>query len=281
MATVGPAIGERITRIAPRSGLRLPDVREVIESRELLYLLAWRDVKIRYKQTVLGAGWAVIQPVLTMVVFSLVFGRVGKVPSDGLPYPLFSLGGLVIWSYFSNALVLGSNSLVSNVALLTKVYFPRILVPMAALLAGLVDLGISFLVLLAVMAGYGVAPTLRMLTLPLILVMLVAVSLGVSAGLGALNVRYRDVRYVVPFLSQLWLLATPVAYPASLLDERWRTVMALNPMAGVVEGFRWAVLDTQTHPGVMVAVSAASSVVFLVVGIMYFAKVERGFADVA
>jgi lipopolysaccharide transport system permease protein len=216
-----------------------------------------------------------------MVVFSLIFGRLGHVPSDGLPYPLFSLGGLVIWSFFSNGLMLGSNSLVSNVALLTKVYFPRILVPTATVVAGLVDLAIASVVLVVVMLFYGRTPPLQVFLVPIILVMAILTTVGVSVGLGAMNVRYRDVRYVVPFLAQLWLFATPVAYPASVLHQPWRTLIGLNPMAGVVEGFRWCVIGGDHNPLGIVAVSAVSSIVFFLVGVGYFARVERGFADVA
>jgi lipopolysaccharide transport system permease protein len=270
----------KINRIEASSGLRMPDLRELFATRELLYVLAWRDVKISYKQTVLGAAWAIIQPVVTMVVFTLIFGRVGKIPSDGVPYPLFSLAGLVVWTYFSTGLVQSANSLVSNVALITKVYFPRILIPAGALVAGFVDLAISMAVLLAVMLGYGVWPTFRILAVVPIVAMCAVATLGVSAGLGALNVRFRDVRYVVPFLTQVWLLATPVAYPASLLHQPWRTLSGINPMAGVIEGFRWATLGGPGHPA-LIATSALSSIVIFSLGVLYFFKVERSFADVA
>jgi lipopolysaccharide transport system permease protein len=270
-----------VTRIEPKHGMQLPDFTELSDSRELLYLLAWRDVKVRYKQTALGALWAVIQPVLTMVVFSLIFGRVGDVPSDGVTYPVFSLAGLVVWTYFSNGLIQSSSSLVNNVPLVTKVYFPRILLPAAALLAGLVDFAISLGVLAVVMISYGVAPPARIVLAPAMVLIAIAATLGVSAGLGALNVRYRDVRYVLPFLSQLWLFLTPVAYPASLVSEPWHTLMGLNPLAGAVEGFRWCVIGTDSNPAGLVVVSAVSSIVLLFAGLLYFVRAERSFADVA
>ena len=271
----------RVIDIEPATGLRLPLVRELVESRELLYLLAWRDIRVRYKQTVLGALWVVIQPVVTVVVFTLVFNRVGKVPSDGVPYPVFSLAGLVVWSFFSTGLVQAGNSLVNNVPLLTKVYFPRLFIPAATLLAGGVDLAISLVLLVVTMVAYGVTPGVRLLAAPLFLAMAVATTLGAAAGLGALNVRYRDVRYVLPFLVQLLLLATPIAYPASVVGEPWRTLLAINPMAGAVEGFRWSVLGTGGNPTAMVAVSTVSALVTLFAGIAYFSKAERSFADVA
>ena len=280
MAAESPAAA-RVVTIEPARGLRLPPLRELVEARELLFLLAWRDIKVRYKQTLLGALWVVIQPLLTVAIFTLVFDRVGGVPSDGVPYPLFSLAGLVVWSYFSTGLVQAANSLVNNVPLLTKVYFPRIFIPAAALLAAAVDLAISLVVLVVAMVGYGVTPGPRLLAAPFLLVMAVVSTLGVSAGLGALNVRYRDVRYVLPFLVQLLLLATPIAYPASVVDQPWRALLAVNPMTGVVEGFRWAVLGTDSDPAALVAISAVSAVVTLMAGVAYFFRAERTFADVA
>jgi lipopolysaccharide transport system permease protein len=238
-------------------------------------------VKVRYKQTALGALWAVLQPVLTMVVFSLIFGRVGDVPSDGITYPVFSLAGLVVWTYFSNGLLQSSNSLVNNIPLVTKVYFPRVLLPAGALLACLVDFAISLGVLAVVMIAYGVTPPARIVLMPLMVLIAIASTLGVSSLLGAMNVRYRDVRYVLPFLAQLWLFLTPVAYPASLLDEPWRTLIGINPMAGAVEGFRWCVTGAHTNPMGTVLLSAVSATVVLIAGLMYFVRAERTFADVA
>jgi lipopolysaccharide transport system permease protein len=266
-------------RLAPPGRWNLPNARELVARRELLLLLGWRDVKVRYKQTVLGAAWAVLQPVLTMVVFTLIFGRLGKIPSDGVPYELFALAALVPWTFFANGLLLGGQSLITDVSLITKVYFPRVFIPLATLLAGLVDLAIGFVVLLGVVFAYGHTPPARIILLPCFLVLLVVTTLGVALLLAALNVRYRDVRYVVPFLTQLWLFATPVAYSTNLIDGRWRTLAGLNPMAGVVEGFRWAVLGTDVHLAPLVAVSSASALVLLAVGLAYFSKVERTFAD--
>lgn len=248
--------------------------------RELLYFFIWRDVKVRYKQTVMGASWAIIQPFLTMVVFSLFFGRLAKVPSDELPYPVFSYAALVPWTFFANGLAQASATLVARADMVKKIYFPRLLMPMAAVLAGLVDLVLAFAVLLAMMLFYGIAPTINALWLPLFLLLALITCLGVSFWLSAMNVQFRDVRYVVPFLVQMWLFLTPIAYPSSLLDEPWRTLYGVNPLAGVVEGFRWALLGTKTAPGPMVAVSSLVAVALLVSGAFYFRRMERTFADV-
>jgi lipopolysaccharide transport system permease protein len=248
--------------------------------RELLYFLVWRDIKVRYKQTALGAAWAVIQPFFTMVVFSLFFGRLARVPSDGAPYPIFSFAALVPWGFFANGLTQSANSIVANRDLITKVYFPRLAIPTATVLAGLVDFAIAFAVLLLMMAYYGFAPTANVVwILPLLLLALVS-ALGVGLWLSALNVRYRDVRHALPFLVQAWLFITPIAYPSSLLDEPWRTVYGLNPMAGVVEGFRWALLGTDSAPPAMVLTSAVVALAILVSGAFYFRRVEARFADV-
>jgi lipopolysaccharide transport system permease protein len=275
------ARAQKVTRIEARRGLALPDFHELYEARELLYVLAWRDVKVRYKQTVLGAAWALIQPLTSMVVFTLIFDRVGKVSSDNVPYPLFSLCGLVIWTYFSNGLVQASNSLVSNLGLLTKVYFPRLFIPLGSLLAGAVDLAIAMVVLFGVMVGYGVWPGLRIVAILPVLLLAALTTAGLSAWLGALNVRFRDVRYIVTFFVQIWLLATPVAWPASSVSPGWRTLLGLNPMAGVVEGFRWAAIGTNGGIGGMMIVSTISAMAVFVLGVGYFIKVERRFADVA
>jgi len=265
--------------IEPRTGWALPDLRELWEYRELLYFLVWRDVKVRYKQTALGASWAVIQPFFTMVVFSLFFGRLAGVPSDGLPYPIFAFAALVPWTFFANGLTQSSNSLVASQNLLKKVYFPRLAIPTATVLAGGVDFVIAFGVLLGMMAFYGIMPTAAVVWLPALLLLALVTALGVGLWFAALNVQYRDVAYVVPFTVQLWLFATPIAYPSSLLPEPWRTLYGLNPMAGVVEGFRWALLGTGTPPGPMLAVSAVAAVAILVGGALYFRRMERGFAD--
>jgi lipopolysaccharide transport system permease protein len=267
-----------VIRIRPSRGwvpLRLHDLWEY---RELLYFLTWRDVKVRYKQTVLGAAWAIIQPVGTMVVFSVFFGSLVKVPSDGVPYPIFSYAALLPWQYFQGALTQASNSLVGSSNLVSKVYFPRLVVPLASVLAGVVDFVIAFGILIVLMVYYGIVPTAAVVLLPAFFLLAMVTALGVGLWLSALNVSYRDVRYIVPFLVQFWMFATPVAYSSKLLDEPWRTLYGLNPMVGVVEGFRWALLGT-APPGPMLLVSAVVSVVLLVSGAAYFRRVERTFAD--
>lgn len=268
-----------VFRVAPRRGWVSLRLNDVWQYRELLYFLTWRDVKVRYKQTALGAAWAVIQPLFTMLVFSLFFGRLAKMPSDGLPYPVFAYAALVPWTFFANGLAQSADSLVGSANLLRKVYFPRLLIPMATVMSGLLDFGIAFLVLLGLMVWYGVLPTVNIVWLPLFLLLALVTALGVGLWLSALNVLFRDVRYTVPFLVQFWLFATPIAYPSSLLPEPWRIVYGLNPMAGVVEGFRWALLGTSHAPGPMVGVSACVSVALLVGGAYYFRRMETTFAD--
>jgi lipopolysaccharide transport system permease protein len=270
---------EPVVRIRPRRGWVALNLRDVWEYRELLYFLTWRDIKVRYKQTALGASWAIIQPFMTMVAFSLFFGQLGKIPSDGLPYPIFAYAALLPWSFFAYALGQSSNSLVGSSNLISKIYFPRLVIPIASVLGGVVDFAIAFLVLLGMMVFYGIWPTAAIIVLPLLLVLALVTALGVGLWLSALNVEYRDVRYTIPFLTQFWLFATPVAYPSSLLGEPWRTVYGLNPMVGVVEGFRWALLGT-APPGPLLGLSAAVSIALLVTGAFYFRRMERGFADV-
>jgi len=266
--------------IRPSRGWVSLKLGELWEYRELLYFLVWRDVKVRYKQTALGAAWAVIQPFFTMVVFAIFFGRLAKIPSDGIPYPIFAYAALVPWTFFANGLTQSSNSLVGSANLITKVYFPRLTIPIATVLSGVVDFVIAFVVLLGMMGYYGLLPTLNVVWLPLFLLLALATSLGVGLWLSALNVEYRDVRYVVPFLTQFWLFATPIAYPSSLLHEPWRTIYGLNPMVGVVEGFRWALLGAETVPGPIVAVSSLAALIILVGGAFYFRRMEKTFADV-
>jgi lipopolysaccharide transport system permease protein len=256
-------------------------LRELWRFRELLLFFAWRDLKVRYKQTFLGVIWAVLQPVMYMVVFTLFFGRVAGLYSEGKPYALLALSGSVIWLFFANAVTLSSNSLIGNASLITKVYFPRLAASIAPVLAGLVDLLLSFGVMLAVMAGYGVFPGLprALFVLPFV-VLAMAAAIGVGSGLAALNVKYRDVRYVVPFLLQLWLFASPVVYSSELLDGRFRGLYYLNPMAGVVDGFRWSLLGGIPPATGSVALSAASALVVLAVGVLYFRRTERSFADI-
>jgi len=267
-------------RIAPSKGWIPLKLSELWEYRELLYFLVWRDIKVRYKQTALGASWAIIQPFFTMVVFSLFFGHLAKMPSDGIPYPIFSFAALVPWSFFANGLSQSSNSLVGSSNLITKVYFPRLIIPLASSFSGVVDFLIAFAVLIVMMLYYGLLPTLNVLWLPLFLLLAMVTSLGVGLWLSALNVEYRDVRFIVPFITQFWLFVTPIAYPSSLLPEPWHTLYGLNPMVGVVEGFRWALLGTKTAPGPIIAVSSAAAIVILITGAFYFRRMEKTFADI-
>ena len=273
------AIGLPTTFIDPPSGWTSIGFRELWDYRELLYFLTLRDVKVRYKQTALGAAWAVIQPLFMMLVFSLFFGRLAKVPSDGIPYPIFTFCALLPWQLFAHALTESSNSLVANERLITKVYFPRLVVPMSAVLGGLVDFAVAFVILLVMMFYYRIVPTWAVLALPAFILLAVMTALGVGLWLSALNVKYRDVRYTINFLIQFWLFATPVAYPSSIVPERWRALYGLNPMAGVVDGFRWALLGKQP-PGAMLAVSVGVVLVILVGGLYYFRRMEQEFADV-
>ena len=276
----GPQETARTLRIEPSRGWVSLRLEELWEYRELLFFLVWRDIKVRYKQTALGAAWAIIQPFFTMVVFSLFFGRLAKVPSDGIPYPIFSYAALVPWTFFANGLSEASNSLVSSSNLIKKIYFPRLAIPVATVLAGAVDFIIAFIVLLLMMFYYGITPTVNTLWLPLFVLLAFVSSLGTGLWLSAMNVKFRDVRYIVPFIVQFWMFATPIAYPSSLLPEPWRTIYGLNPMVGVVEGFRWALLGTNTRPHGVVALSAVAALLILTGGAFYFRRMEKMFADV-
>lgn len=267
-------------RIAPSRGWVSLKLSELWDYRELLYFLVWRDIKVRYRQTLLGASWAVIQPFMTMVVFSVFFGGLAKIPSDGIPYPIFAFAALVPWTAFANGLNQSSNSLVGNAHLITKVYFPRLIVPLASVFSSIVDFLVAFVVLIGLMLFYGIVPTLNVLWLPLFLLLALVTALGVGLWLSALNVEYRDVRYLLGFVTQIWLFATPIAYPSSMLPEPWRTVYGLNPMAGVVEGFRWALLGTNSAPGPIIAVSTTVAALILVSGAFYFRRMEKTFADI-
>jgi lipopolysaccharide transport system permease protein len=269
-----------VTVIQPKRGWVALGLQELWEYRELLYFLTWREVKVRYKQTALGAAWAIIQPLFTMLIFSLFFGRLAKMPSDGIPYPLFSLAGLVPWTFFTNGVTQSSNSLVGSSNLITKVYFPRLTIPLSAVLSGFVDFAIAFVLLLGMMIRYSVSPTSNLLWMPVFLLLAFVTALGAGLWLSALNVEYRDVRYVVPFLTQLWMFGTPIVYPSSLLKEPWRSLYGLNPMAGVVEGFRWALLGVRAEMGAMVWVSALAALLLLASGAFYFRRMETTFADV-
>jgi len=269
-----------LTIIQPRHGLAPLQARALWSYRELLYFLVWRDLKVRYRQTILGAAWAVIQPVVSMIVFSIVFGRLAGVPSDGLPYPIFAFAGLVPWTFFSTGISQAANSVVGSQNLLKKVYFPRLVIPIAAVLTGFVDLAIAGVVLLGLMIAYGISLTPTIVwVVPLTLLAFVA-SLGIGLWLSALNVQYRDVRHLVPFLLQIGLFATPIAYPSSLIPEPWRTLSALNPMVGVVEGFRWSLLGANTAPGPQIILSTFVAVLVLIGGAYYFRNVEGRFADI-
>ena len=272
--------GIPLTKIRPSAGWFNLNLRELWTHRELLYFLIWRDVKVRYKQTVIGAAWAVIQPFFTMVVFSLFFGALAKIPSQGMPYPLFAYSALLPWTYFANALQNATNTMVEHQRIVTKVYFPRLALPLAAVLSGLVDFGVAFVILIAMMFFYGLAPRPAVLLLPVFLLLAVLTALGVGLWLSALNARYRDVRYAVPFVIQLWLFASPVAYPSSLVPSAWRWLYGLNPMAGVIEGFRWALTGAGGPPGPLLLDSVAAVVVVLLGGLVYFQRVEGTIADV-
>jgi len=275
--------------IKPSRGWVPVNLRELWQYRELLYFLTWRDVKVRYKQTALGAAWAIIQPFMTMVVFTIFFGRLAKIPSDGIPYPIWSYCGLLPWTYFAYALTQSSNSLVSSQNLLKKVYFPRLVIPLSSTLAGLLDLAIAFCLLVGMMFYYGIVPGWQVVFLPCLVLLAMALATGIGLWLSALNVEYRDIRYTIPFLTQFWMFLSPVAYPASLVPESkliwgvdvpFRTLYGLNPMTGVIEGFRWALLGKGNPPGAMFWVSAAVTGMLFAAGLFYFRRMERRFADV-
>lgn len=271
-----------VRRIEATKGWASIGFREIWAYRELLYFFTWRDIKVRYKQTVLGAGWAVIQPVTTMIVFSLFFGRLAKVPSDGVPYPLFSFAALVPWTFFATGLTNAATSLVASAPMIKKIYFPRLLIPISAPLAAMVDFVIALAVLFAMMMAYGVTPTVRVFVLPLLVLLALMTALGVGLWLAAMNLQFRDVKYFLPFVVQLWLFASPVAYSSSLIENPMlRTAYALNPMAGVIQGFRWALLGSGPGLTAAVGVSTGVSLGLLISGTYYFRRLERTFADVA
>jgi lipopolysaccharide transport system permease protein len=265
--------------IRPSSGWVPLNLSELVEYRELLYFLIWRDIKVRYKQTLLGASWAILQPLLTMLVFSIFFGRLTGIPSDGIPYPLFTYTALIPWQLFSYALFGSSKSIVDNQQLITKVYFPRLLIPLSAILAGLVDFVLAFVILLGMLCYYRVQPTLAIFTLPFFVLLSIATALGVGLWLSALTVNYRDVRHIIPFVSQFWFFVTPITYPSSIIPDIWRVWYGLNPMAGVVEGFRWA-LGKPGSLEPLIWISMLVTVILLITGLIYFRRMERSFADV-
>src|SRR6266403_3116099 len=286
--TADPSVAARVsaqgsptatTRIEPpRAWLELR-LREVWMYRELLYFFVWRDLKVRYQQTAIGVAWVVLQPLLSMGVFTLFFGRLAKLPSDGLPYPVFYFSALAPWTYFSTALTTTTNVVVDNQRVITKVYFPRLILPLSSVMSGLVDFAIAFVVLLAFVLGYGLRPGVHALWLPFLLLLALATALGIGLWLSALNALYRDVGYVTPFLVQFWMLASPVAYPSSLVPEKWRWLYGLNPMAGVVEGFRWALTGHGQSPGALLLASAGAVLLLLLAGLLFFQRMEGTIAD--
>lgn len=257
------------------------DFAELWAFRQLLFFLVWRDLKVRYAQTVLGIGWAVLQPLLSVVVFTVIFGHFAKVPSNGVPYALFSLAAVVPWTYFSSAFSGASNSLVASSNLITKVYFPRLVVPLAPVLAGLVDLAIGFVVLAILMVGYRAAPGPAVWLVPILVLLTAMTAAGVGAWLAALNIQYRDIKHLVPFLAQIWMYASPVVYPVSLVPQKYRALYAINPMVGIVEGFRVALLNTGPTPWRLLGISTAVAITLFITGALYFRRTERLFADVA
>lgn len=268
------------TVIKPPSGWLSLDLREVWAYRELLFLLSWRDVSVRYKQSLVGIGWAVIQPVMTMLIFTLVFGKFAKLPSEGVPYPIFTYCALLPWNYFARSLGDSSNSLVGSANLVTKVYFPRLVLPLSKVFAGLIDFGVAFVILLGMMVWYRVTPTTGLLLLPVFIFFAMLIALAVGLWLTALNVKYRDIKFVVPFLTQFWMYASPVAYSATIVPEQWRWIYGLNPMVGVIEGFRWALLGKAAPNLGMMVLSLGIVLLIFVSGLFYFKRMEKTFADI-
>jgi lipopolysaccharide transport system permease protein len=266
--------------IQASNGLFHLNLNTVWHYRELLYFLIWRDIKVRYKQTAIGAGWAILQPLTTMVIFTIVFGNFAKIPSDDLPYPIFTYTALLPWNYFAQAIGRSGVSVVGSANLISKVYFPRLIIPLSAAVAPLVDFAIAFVILLGMMAWFGIEPTWGLLVLPLFLLMALATALAVGLWLSALNVRYRDVGYIIPFLIQIWMYASPVAYPVGLVPEKWRLLYSLNPMAGVIEGFRWAILNKELPNFEVMGASGIIVMILLLGGLIYFRRMERIFADI-
>ena len=276
-----PPLAKPMVEVAPKDGLFHLDLQEIWHYRELLYFLVWREVKVRYKQAALGVAWAVVQPLTTMLIFTAVFGNFAKIPSDGLPYAVFAYAALLPWSYFAEAISRSGVSVVSDTNLIRKVYFPRLILPLASVMTPVVDFCVSFLILLCLMAWYHVIPTWGVILLPFFLLLALLTALSVGLWLSALNVRYRDVRFIIPFLVQIWMYASPVVYPVSLVPERWRIVFNLNPMVGVIEGFRWALLGKASPDFQAITVSVIGVLVLLIGGLLFFKRMESTFADVA
>lgn len=266
--------------IEPRKGVFDLDLRTIWAYRELLYFLVWRDIKVRYKQTVIGVGWALVQPLVTMLVFTVIFSKFAKIDSDGIPYPIFAYSGLLPWNYFAGSLTRSINSVAGNTYLISKVYFPRLFLPFAGTVSGMVDIAASFIFLIVLMVWYGISPTSGIILLPVFLLLVMTTALAIGLWLCALNVTYRDVGHMVPFLTQVWMFASPIAYPVSAVPERWRLFYSLNPMVSVIEGFRWALLGKAAPDFGVMAASATGVVVCLVLGIFFFKRMERTFADV-
>ena len=266
--------------IKPKKGWQLLDLKELMAYGDLFYYLVVRDIKVRYKQTVLGGLWAIIQPFFMMIVFTLFFGNLARVPSDGIPYPVFNFSAMVAWTYFSNAITYSGNSLIQNTALISKIYFPRLILPLAPVLAFLLDFAIAFVILIGMMLYYQIFPTVLTLLLPLLVLLMMFTASGVGMFLSAINAQYRDIRYTLQFLVQFWMFASPVVYPASMVPEQYHLLYAINPMAGVIEGFRSSLLGTTAFPTEMVLVSTISSIIIFIAGALYFRQTERYFADV-
>ncbi len=266
--------------IKPKKGLQLIDIKELVHYRDLFTFLVIRDIKVKYKQTVLGGLWAIIQPFFLMVVFTLFFGKLAKIPSDGIPYPIFNFTAMIAWTYFSGAINTSSNSIVGSGSLISKVYFPRIIIPLTSVIAGLLDFLLAFIVLIGMMFYYSIYPSLLVLALPGLIILMMLMASGVGMLLAALNAKYRDIRYTIPFLIQFWMFASPIVYPASLIPERYRMIYALNPMTGVIEGFRSALLGKAVFPTEMILISVIISLGIFIIGLAYFKQVERYFADV-
>lgn len=272
--------GKHFIHIRKKTGIQLLDFRELSQYRDLFAFLVIRDIKVKYKQTVLGGLWAIIQPFFMMVVFTLFFGKLAKIPSEGIPYPIFNYTAMIAWTYFSGVISASSNSIVGSGSLISKVYFPRVIIPFTSVMAGLLDFTLAFIVLLGMMLYYNIFPTLLVLLLPGLVILMMLTAGGVGMLLAALNAKYRDIRYTIPFLVQFWMFATPIVYPASMIPERYHMIYALNPMTGVIEGFRSALLGSTAFPTDMVLISAVVSLGFFILGLTYFKQVERHFADV-
>ena len=280
MDKLSPDAMEPLVHIRPKKGWQAIDLGELRQYRDLFYFLVARDIKVKYKQTVLGGLWAIIQPFFSMVVFTLFFGKLAKIPSDGVPYPIFNFTAMVAWIYFANAVTGSGNSLIGNTNLISKVYFPRVIIPLTPVLGGLLDFSIAFVVLIGMMFYFHIYPTAMTVFVPFLVVLMMFTAGGVGMILAALNAKYRDIRYTIPFLVQLWMFASPVVYPASMVPEKYRLIYALNPMTGVIEGFRSVLLGTVTFPTQMILVSTTVSVALFTIGMFYFRQVERHFADI-